>query len=103
MQVANHIEVQAVLDSVSEAGVLGLKHILLQVRIDVVDQEGHVLSHLDDLSEERVAGDLFLVADAVGPDELQVELDAFDRQQEAEQRVVLLDHIRREHEVQGPV
>ena len=102
MKDAHLFEISRRLDAIAEFLPLGLEYVNLQVLIEVVDQEAHVLSQLQSHSEHRLLTEVFHTADLLGPDVLQLKLYALDRQEEAVQGVVFLMDIGTEHQVNRP-
>ena len=79
-----------------------LQHINLQVRVDVVDQELHVLSQLHSFSEKLVIRHVLHGLNLLLPSVVQLELDPLDRQQESEQLVISLDRVLIQEQMERP-
>ena len=97
MEQSNFLEVFTLVDSVLELGELSLNHIYLQVLVDVVDEEAHVLAELHDLSKDLPSVKVFHTPDSESPHVLQFKLSAFDGHQGSEKGVVFLNYVRSEN------
>ena len=80
-----------------------LQDIDLQVVVNVVNQEAHVLPQLQSQPEYGLLIQMLHAAYFRCPDVLQFELDTLDRKQEAEEGVVLLGDVGAEHQVDWPL
>ena len=70
MEDAYFLEISRSLDANAEFLPLGLEYVHLQVLIEIVDQEAHVLSKLQSHSEHRLLTEMFHAADLLSPDVL---------------------------------
>ena len=102
MQPTHFLKVRRFFQTFLKLGVQSLKDIDLEVRVNVVNQKGHVLSELHGLAEEFVVTHLFHRFHFDLPRVLQFKLHPLYWKQEAEQLVVLLQRVRTQDEMQRP-
>ena len=87
------LKVGGALQALDELVVQRLQYVDLEIGINVIHQEAHVLPQLHCLSKELIVRHVFHCLDLELPSILQLDLDTLDRQQEPEQSIVLLNCI----------
>ena len=103
MQHSDFFEISRGLDTFIKLNPLTLKDINLQVLVDVVDQEAHMLPQLQSQSEYWLLIKMLHATDFGCPDILQFKLDTLDGKKESEEGVVLLSHVWTEHQMDWPL
>ena len=103
MKYPDLFEVPRCLNTLRELLPKALKHIDLQILVQVVYQEAHVLPQLHGQPENGHLIKMLHLANLLRPYVLQLQLDPLYRQQETEESVVLFMDVRTEHQVDGPV
>ena len=103
MKDAHFLKISRGLNPITKLLPLALENVNLQVLIQIVDQETHVLSELESNSEHRLLTEMFHAADFLRPNVLQLKLYTLDWKQESVERIVFLMDVRTEHQVDGPV
>ena len=96
-------EISRCLYAIIEFNPLTLKDINLEIVINVVDEEAHMLSQLQSQSEHRFLVQMLHTSDFACPDVLQFKLDSFNWKQKSEQSVIFLCDIWAEHKMDGPL
>ena len=96
-------EISRCLYAIIEFNPLTLKDIDLEIVINVVDEEAHMLSQLQSQSEHRFLVQMLHTSDFACPDVLQFKLDSFNWKQKSEQSVIFLCDIWAEHKMDGPL
>lgn len=93
MHLAYLLKVRGALQALEELVVQRFQHVDLQIGVNVVHQEAHVLPQLHSLSEKLIVRHVFHRLNLELPSILQLDLDTFDWQQEPEQSIILLNCI----------